>query len=390
MLPIEWGISLRVNAGERMKSMNWMTTTAASAAVACLVGLILAGHAQAQETKEKVMVDDVERTYLLRLPRGYDPTHKYPVVILLHGMNQDTDDMERLTRFNELADKNLIIAVYPRALRGRWNIGVTPPARQPMMRPGGGRGGHRGGYGGGGGGGGYPGGGYPGGGGGGYPGGGQSGGQGRDEEAKKPAPADDVEFMNQMLDQMATKASIDSARIYATGLSEGGFMAMRVGCALADRVAAVAPVGAAMPKTMICLPSRPVPIVMINGTSDPVVPHGGGTEHNLQLPVISVDDTAKAWAKIDRCNEKPAQSKLPAHEKGGMETKVETYDGCQQGAQVISYSIKGAGNTWPGGEQYQVEKEVGKTSQDLDANETIWNFLVTKKLAAQSAADSAH
>ena len=373
-----------------MKSMNWMTTTAASAAVACLVGLILAGHAQAQETKEKVMVDDVERTYLLRLPRGYDPTHKYPVVILLHGMNQDTDDMERLTRFNELADKNLIIAVYPRALRGRWNIGVTPPARQPMMRPGGGRGGHRGGYGGGGGGGGYPGGGYPGGGGGGYPGGGQSGGQGRDEEAKKPAPADDVEFMNQMLDQMATKASIDSARIYATGLSEGGFMAMRVGCALADRVAAVAPVGAAMPKTMICLPSRPVPIVMINGTSDPVVPHGGGTEHNLQLPVISVDDTAKAWAKIDRCNEKPAQSKLPAHEKGGMETKVETYDGCQQGAQVISYSIKGAGNTWPGGEQYQVEKEVGKTSQDLDANETIWNFLVTKKLAAQSAADSAH
>src|ERR1700688_2394980 len=170
MLPIEWGIPLRVNAGERMKSMNWMTTTAASAAVACLVGLILAGHAQAQETKEKVMVDDGERTYLLRFPRGYDPTHKYPVVILLHGMNQDTDDMERLTRFDELADKNGIIAIYPSALRGRWNIGVTPPSRQsPMMSPGG-RGGRRGGYGGGG----YPGGGggYPGGGGGGgYPGG---------------------------------------------------------------------------------------------------------------------------------------------------------------------------------------------------------------------------
>jgi len=387
MLPIAGAIPLRVNAGERMKSKNWMTTTVASAAVACLAGLIFACHAQAQETKEKVMVDDVERTYLLRLPRGYDSRHKYPVVILLHGMNQDTDDMERLTRFNELADKNLIIAVYPSALRGRWNIGVTPPARQSMMRPGGGRGGHRGGYGGGG----YPGGGggYPGGGGG-YPGGGQSGGQGRDEEAKKPAPADDVEFMNQMLDQIATKASVDSARIYATGLSEGGFMAMRVGCALADRVAAVAPVGAAMPKTMICLPSRPIAIVMINGTSDPVVPHGGGTEHNLQLPVISVEDTAKAWAKIDRCAEKPAQSKLPAREKGGMETKVQTYDGCQQGAQVISYSIKGAGNTWPGGEQYQVEKEVGKTSQDLNANETIWNFLVTKKLAANSTADSAH
>ena len=230
--------------------------------------------------------------------------------------------------------------------------------------------------------------GYPGGG---YPGGGQSGGQGqgRGEEANKPAPADDVEFLNQMLDEMAAKFSVDASRVYATGLSEGGFMAMRVGCAMADRIAAIAPVGAAMPKTMICLPSRPVPVVMINGTSDPVVPHGGGTEHNLQLPVISVEDSAKAWARIDRCSEKPTQTKLPAHEKGGMETKVETYDACQQSAQVISYSVKGAGNTWPGGEQYQVEKQVGKTSQDLSANETIWSFLVSKKLAPKSATNNA-
>ncbi len=77
-----------------------------------------------------------------------------------------------------------------------------------------------------------------------------------------------------------------------------------------------------------------------------------------------------------------------AHEKGGMETKVETYDGCQQGAQVVSYSVKGGGNTWPGGEQYEVEKQVGKTSQDLNANETIWSFLASKKIAAKSGTDS--
>jgi len=382
-----------------MKSRNWTTMTA-SGAVACLMMLRFVCPAHAQETKEKVMVDDTERTYLLRLPKGYDPAQKYPVVILLHGMNQDTDDMERLTRFNELADKDAIIAIYPSALRGRWNIGVTPPPRQsPMMSPG--RGGRRGGYGGGGypgGGGGYPGGsgGYPGGGGGypggggGYPSGGQQGGQRRDDEANKPPPADDIDFLNQMLDQVAIKVSVDPLRVYATGLSEGGFMAMRVGCAMADRIAAIAPVGAAMPKSMICLPSRPVPVVMINGTADPVVPHGGGTEHNLQLPVISVDDSAKAWARIDRCSEKPSQSKLPPHEKGGMETKVETYDGCHENAQVVSYSVKGGGNTWPGGEQYQVEKEIGKTSQDLNANETIWSFLVTKKLAAKTATNTDH
>ena len=54
--------------------------------------------------------------------------------------------------------------------------------------------------------------------------------------------------------------------------------------------------------------------------------------------IVSVEDSAKAWAKINRCAEKPTQTKLPAHEKGGMETKVETYDGCQQAAQVVSYS----------------------------------------------------
>jgi polyhydroxybutyrate depolymerase len=367
-----------------MKSETGSRMRALSVAAVCLVSLFTT-RGRAQETKENITIDDTDRTYLLRLPRGYDSAKKYPVVILLHGMNQDTDDMERLTRFNELADKDAIITVYPSALHGRWNIGVRTPQQQSMSRYPGGRRHGGGGYPGGGGG--YPGGGggYPGGGGG-YPGGGQSGGQGSSQEQNKPAPADDVEFLNQMLDQIATKASVDASRVYATGLSEGGFMAMRVGCAMADRVAAVAPVAAAMPKAMICLPSRPVPVIMINGTADPVVPHGGGTEHNLQLPVISVEDSAKAWARIDRCSEKPAQSKLPAHEKG-VEIKVDTFNGCQQDAAVVSYSIKGAGNTWPGGEQYEVESQIGKTSQDLNANETIWSFLKTQKLAGKRDSD---
>ena len=187
---------------------------------------------------------------------------------------------------------------------------------------------------------------------------------------------------------MATKYSVAAERIYAAGLSEGGFMAMKVGCAMSDRIAAIGVVGAAMPKKMICLPSRPVPVVMINGTSDPIVPHGGGTEHNLQLPVISVEDTAKAWARDDRCAEKPTHTKLPARAKGGMTTEVDTYDGCRDGAQVVSYNVKGAGNTWPGGEQYQVEKQIGKTSQDINANEIIWSFLAARKLTPSTPNDT--
>ena len=359
----------------------------ALAAAGSLALLFTASTLWAQETKEKVTVDDVDRNFMVRLPRGYDPQQHYPVVILLHGMNQDPEDIERLTRFNELADKDGVIAVYPYAQHGRWNVGVRAEERRssPM-----GPGRRRGGYGGGGG---YPGGGYPGGGGG-YPGGGGGGGYprgggqqqpqvGQPSEEHRAAPADDVAFFTQMLDQLPLKFSVDSSRIYAVGLSEGGFMSLRLGCALGDRLAAVAAVGAAMPKTMICLPPRPVPMLMMNGTSDPVVPYGGGTEHNLSLSVVSVEDSAKAWAKIDRCEEKPEKSKLPSHEKGDMETKVDTYNGCHDNAQVVLYSVKGAGNTWPGGEQYEVEKTIGKTSPDPNANEVIWSFFVKQKLPGE-------
>lgn len=343
-------------------------------AVTCFALQCLAQALWAQETKEKITVDDVDRNFMVRLPKGYDATKHYPVVILLHGMSQDADDMERLTRFDELADKDGIIAVYPIAMHGRWNVGVRPQQAQRPMGMGPGR---RGRYGGGG----YPGGGYPGGGGGGYPGGQRPQGQDPSED-HRATPADDIAFFNQMLDQLATKFSVDTKRIYAAGLSEGGFMSMRVGCALSDRIAAVAVLGAAMPKTMICVPTRPVPLVMINGTSDPIVPYGGGTEHNRNLAVISVEDSAKAWARIDRCAEKPDKSKLRPQAKGGMETKVDTYNGCQHDAQVVLYSVKGAGNTWPGGEQYEAEKTIGKTSQDLNADEVIWSFFVARTLPA--------
>jgi len=367
-----------------MKSRNLhpllRVSSAAAACLAILPAMLpLTPMLRAQETKEKVTVDDVDRTYMLRLPKGYDSQRHYPVVILLHGLTQDADDIERLTQFDQVADKDGIITVYPFAMNGRWNIGVQPEQRRTSMGPGGGR--RRGGYGGGG----YPGGGggYPGGGGGGYPGGGQQPSSRDPNQDRRPAPADDIAFFNQLLDQLGTKLSVDPTRIYAAGLSEGGFMSLRLGCALGDRIAAVGAVGAAMPKTMICLPSRPVPLVMINGTSDPVVKYGGGTEQDLRVTTLSVEDSAKAWARIDRCAEKPEHSKLSSS-KGGTETKVDTYTGCQQDAQVVSYSLKGSGNTWPGGMQYEAEQQVGKTSGDVNADAILWSFLVTKKLPAKS------
>lgn len=370
----------------RTQPLSWLCRTFVFAAIAVLFALNL----NAQETQEKIDVDDVSRTFVVHLPQGYDPRQHYPVVIVLHGQNQDADDMGRLTHFSQFAEKNGAIAVYPNAMRGQWNTGVRPeePAAE-MPRRGSGR---RGGWGGGGGGGGgYPGGGgggYPGGGGGGYPGGGQSGGQNPDVNKKRPEPPDDVAFLNQMLDQLALKFSVDSSRIYAAGLGDGGFMAERVGCSMADRVAATAVVAAAFPKTMICLPSRPVPALFIDGTDDPIVSYSGGNYKPGRFHVLSAEESAKTWAKFDRCEEKPAQDKIPPlnKDKDSKETRTFTFNGCHDNAQVVLYAVKNGGHTWPGGEQYMSEKEVGKTSNALSANQSIWSFLSTKKLAAGNSA----
>jgi polyhydroxybutyrate depolymerase len=190
-----------------------------------------------------------------------------------------------------------------------------------------------------------------------------------------------------MLDQIPMKYSIDTRRIYATGLGEGGFMALRVGCNMADRITAIAPVGAAMPKTMICLPSRAVPALFIKGTDDPIVPDNGGTYKPGRFHVLSAEESVKTWARFDHCSEKPAETKLPSADKGGKDTKIYTYSACQNNVPVVLYSVKNAGNTWPGGEQYMSEKEVGKTSNALNANEAIWNFLSPNKLPGDSGAD---
>ena len=356
-----------------------------SIAIACIV-LLFCGLTHAQSTdaaqdsspqkaaalapmpggdeEKKITVDDVERTFLVHIPTGYDPKQHYPVVLLLHGREMDAEDMERLTRFNELADKDSIIAVYPSAARGRWELGI--PVAQPSEYPGR-RGGGRGGI-------------IFGGPGMGGPGGRRGGGPGT-QRRRPPEEHDDIAFFNQMLDSLSAMYSVDTTRIYATGLADGGFMDFRLGCRLADRIAAIAPVGAEMPKGLACLPERPVSVLMINGTSDPVMNYNDGNRAKENSPAtLAADDSAKFWAKLDSCPSKPHKTTITPHEKGGMKTEVDTYDDCQQGAQVALYSIKGAGNTWPGGEQYMPEKEIGKTSNDLNADEVIWQFLVSRHL----------
>src|SRR6266446_1743238 len=144
-----------------------------------------AQESQKHDAQEEVQIDEHTRTYVVHLPQGYDAQRHYPVVILLHGRDQDAAEMARLTHFNEFADKDSIIAVYPNAMNGRWNVGAGQPppyGRGPYRR--------RGPYG-------------PG-----YPPPGPRRAPGRRRQA--PRAAEDIPFLNRMLDKVASHYSVDT------------------------------------------------------------------------------------------------------------------------------------------------------------------------------------
>jgi polyhydroxybutyrate depolymerase len=354
-------------------SLSLMVALLFSVSAACFFGLSSVRVVRAQDPQETLTVGDVTRTFAVHRPQGYNPKQRYPVVILLHSLNQDSEDMAHLSHFNEVADRFGIIAVYPNAVH-RWNVGVSleRPAPPTPRRGFGGRGIR------------FPGGGWPGS----SPSPEPSPSQGQ-QGHQQPPPADDLAFFNAMLDKLSTEYSIDSTRVYATGLSDGGFMTFRIACAMADRITAIAAVGAEMPKYLYCTPARPEPVLMINGTSDPVVPYGGGS-HTGSYLTISAVSSAKDWSQLDGCEEKPQRTTLHPATKKGMETRVETYHGCHQGTMVTLDSVVGGGNTWPDGEQYLDEKSIGKTSNDLNADQVIWKFFQAYRLPATAAAPPTH
>jgi polyhydroxybutyrate depolymerase len=322
-----------------------------------------------QDKPETVTVEDVNRTFLVHLPNGYDPKTKYPVVLVLHDADNDALDMVRLSRFDATADQHGVIAVYPNALRRRW----TNLEESSQQQNRGGYGGRHGGMGGGMGGG-------IGGGGMGRGRGGQGGGRGAGRQS-----SNDLAFFNALLDQLDTEYSVDDNRVYATGFSDGGFMDFQLGCNLANRIAAIAPVGAEMAKSQeeFCKnwTFRPVALLMINGTEDPVLPYKG---RSTAPATISAPDTAKDWAKTAGCSKSAQRTTLPPRASGGLQTNVDSYSDCTQGAEVVLYSVVDGGHFWPGGEQpYVPANKIGRSGDDLDANELIWKFFAAHPMPSR-------
>lgn len=158
-----------------------------------------------------------------------------------------------------------------------------------------------------------------------------------------PSPGSrDVQFTKDSIDDLQRRCNVDPARIYAAGHSNGGGMVHRLGCDLADRIAAIGPVSGAHSASASCSPSRPVPVFAIHGTADPVVPYE------------SIPEWASAWAERNGCNPEPVD--VPHN----VLISERQWKNCRAGADVIQYTIVDLEHDWP--------------SDLIDVGQTVWDF----------------
>jgi polyhydroxybutyrate depolymerase len=190
----------------------------------------------------------------------------------------------------------------------------------------------------------------------------------------------DIQFIADAIDQLVKHSCVDARRVYVTGFSGGARMSSMVGCRLADRVAAVAPVAGlragraagpeySEPDASDCQPSRPLPVLALHGTDDPTNPFPGGEGQRWGY---SVERAAARWARLDHCAAIPALDKPSAHV-----TRVR-YATCNAGSEVVLYRIEaprsdGGGHVWPGG-QRDISTRASTPSIEVDATAVVLEF----------------
>ena len=201
--------------------------------------------------------------------------------------------------------------------------------------------------------------------------------------------ADDVQFISRLIDEIAAQYSIDQNRIYVSGTSNGGLMALRLAVELSDRIAAVAAVAAAMPDSSKCgNPANPVSVLFMNGTDDNHLPYNGGTISNPPNPdhgtVFSAEASVKIWTAFDRTDTIASVYHFADldPDDGGTVVKY-TYANGNESTQVVLYKVLGGGHSAPSiKEHYSAlfEKYFNKQNHDIEMTAEVWNFFKNKTL----------
>jgi polyhydroxybutyrate depolymerase len=199
-----------------------------------------------------------------------------------------------------------------------------------------------------------------------------------------PAGTDDVAFITKLVEKLVADGTADAKRVYVTGVSNGGAMVMTLVCARADLFVAGASVimNLTDETAVTCHPSRPLPMLIMNGTADPLIPYEGGrgSSYFAADGFWSTEKTVAFWRELNGCESDDASvTDLPDKSPSDQSTVTRITSRCPAGHDVLFYRINEGGHRMPGFAPDARFPKVatgllGPQNADIDGAETIWAF----------------
>ncbi len=244
----------------------------------------------------------VLRGYRFHVPPGYDPAAPTPVVFNMHGFMSNSWEQVMFSGMNDAADVNGFVALYPDGLASSWNAGSCCGT-------------------------------------------------------SAATGVDDVGFLRAVASDLSMRLCVDPVRLYATGMSNGGYMSHRLACEANDLFAAFAPVAGAM-GIEGCAPGRPVPIIAYHGLEDPLVAYDDGR---------SAIDGADGWVIRNGCTGDPTWAAYG-------DSYCEIWETCAGGVRTGICTLDPMGHCWPGGSSTLCLPFIGPFNDDIPANQHMWTF----------------
>ncbi len=273
--------------------------------------------------------DGIEREYFVHVPESAGPSA--PLVVAVHGYTSTATGFAAAHNLNPHADANNYIVVYPQASHfsvdtmnntgyriTSWNdlaANLGPTTEGPHCI---------------------------------------------DNSTQYPCPPecgtcnrcawtscyDDLGFIDKMLDEVVAEFATDSGRTYLLGVSNGGMLALRLGCNLSHRFAAVAPIIGQLAPGYACGPSVDVPLLHLFGGEDDTVRFDGkpGADGFIYT---TAEKTAKVWADTLACEAGPMSWENRFSRTLGVTCAA--FSSCRrEGHEVVSCLDPDGGHDWPG------------------------------------------
>lgn len=253
--------------------------------------------------------DGLDREFYVELPASYDSKSPAPVVFDFHGRNMSASTEDLLTNMASVGTARGFVVVHPEGTGGTWNAGTFCCGSAQSNN------------------------------------------------------VDDVGFTLAMIEELSEQLCVRPDGIFITGMSNGGFMSHTLGCQLAGRVAAIAPVAGTM-ANFSCGASEPVSVFHFHGTDDNVVPYDG---YDPILGTDSVDTAIETWIDENDCDT-TGQVFFDRDD-----VKCTEWSGCKASRAVRLCKIRGGGHTWPGGTSIP---GLGRTTMTISATEMMLDFFL--------------